>query len=172
MRKVIIIDTSILCIWLGIPGKETCGSSNHQWDKPRVEALLQKEANESTTFVLPLASILETGNHIAQAKSRQYEMAQKLAEIMTLVAEEKTPWAAFTEQSVLWEAEGLKKLAAEWPNLAKQKISIGDATIKTVAEYYAKIGFRVEIITGDDGLKAYEPTSPIPTPRRRRSSES
>lgn len=172
MRKVIIIDTSILCIWLGIPGKETCGSGTNQWDKSRVEALLQKEEKESTTFVLPLASILETGNHITQAKSRQYEMAHKLAEIMTLVAEEKTPWAAFTEQSVLWEAEGLKKLAAEWPNLAKQKISIGDATIKTVAEYYAKIGFRVEIITGDDGLKAYEPTSPIPTPRRRSSSES
>jgi AAA15 family ATPase/GTPase len=49
----------------------------------------------------------------AQAKLKQYEMAQALAEIMVKAADEKTPWAAFTDQSVLWEAEGLRKLAAE-----------------------------------------------------------
>jgi predicted ATPase len=105
----------------------------------------------------------------AQAKLKQYEMAQALAEIMVKAADEKTPWAAFTDQSVLWEAEGLRKLAAAWPNLAVQKISIGDATIKTVAEYYARIGFQVEILTGDDGLKAYQPTTPASTPKRWRS---
>jgi hypothetical protein len=70
---------------------------------------------------------------------------------------------------VLWDTQGLKNLAAEWPELAKQKISIGDATIKSVAEYYAKTGFTVEILTGDVGLKAYQPATPVPTPRRRRS---
>lgn len=169
MRKVLIIDTSILCVYLGVPGKDTCGSDKNQWDKKRVDDLLQKEEKESTTFVLPLAAIVETGNHIAQASSKRYEMAQALAEIMAKAADEKTPWAAFTDQSVLWEAEGLKKLAVEWPNLAVQKISIGDATIKTVAEYYAKVGFQVEILTGDEGLKAYQPTRPLPSPRRRRS---
>ncbi|HAA27437.1 MAG TPA: hypothetical protein DCE56_06820 [Cyanobacteria bacterium UBA8553] len=169
MRKVLIIDTSILCVYLGVPGKDTCGSDKNKWDKKRVDDLLQKEAQESTTFVLPLAAIVETGNHIAQASSKRYEMAQTLAEIMAKAADEKTPWAAFTDQSVLWEAQGLKNLAAQWPNLAVQKISIGDATIKTVAEYYAKIGFQVEILTGDDGLKAYQPTTPVPKPRRRRS---
>ena len=32
MKKVLIIDTSILCVWLKVPGKETCGtkrSPNH-----------------------------------------------------------------------------------------------------------------------------------------------
>jgi hypothetical protein len=169
MRKVLIIDTSILCVYLGVPGKDTCGSDKNQWDKKRVDEFLKKEEKESTTFVLPLAAIVETGNHIAQAKLKQYEMAQALAEIMVKAADEKTPWAAFTDQSVLWEAEGLRKLAKEWPNLAVQKISIGDATIKTVAEYYAKIGFQVEILTGDDGLKAYQPTTPASTPKRRRS---
>ena len=169
MRKVLIIDTSILGVYLGVPGKDTCGSDKNQWDKKRVDDLLKKEEKESTTFVLPLAAIVETGNHIAQASSKRYEMAQALAEIMAKAADEKTPWAAFTDQSILWEAEGLKKLAVEWPNLAVQKISIGDATIKTVAEYYAKIGFQVEILTGDDGLRAYQPTTPVPMPRRRRS---
>lgn len=51
MKKVIIIDTSILCVYLEIAGKDTCGNDNNKWDKKRVDALLQKEEQESTTFV-------------------------------------------------------------------------------------------------------------------------
>ncbi|HEY9747165.1 MAG TPA: hypothetical protein V6C63_00585 [Allocoleopsis sp.] len=169
MRKVLIIDTSILCVWLQIPGKTTCGSSSNQWNKERVEKVLEAEIRAATTLVLPLATILETGNHIAQASSQGYETAQALAKLMAAAADEKTPWAAFTDQSVLWEAEALKKLAVEWPNLAARRISIGDATIKTVAEHYARSGYQVEIFTGDEGLKAYEPPVPVKPPRRRRS---
>ena len=75
------------------------------------------------------------------------------------------PWAAFTSQSELWSEENLKKLADEWPKLAASKISIGDATIKDVAEFYTESGFSVEILTGDGGLKAYEPKA-IKVPRR------
>ncbi len=28
MKKVLVVDTSVLCVWLKVPGKETCGSSN------------------------------------------------------------------------------------------------------------------------------------------------
>lgn len=28
MRKVLVIDTSVLYVWLKVPGKETCGPSN------------------------------------------------------------------------------------------------------------------------------------------------
>jgi len=38
-----------------------------------------------------------------------------------------------------------------------------------VADYYSKIGFTVEILTGDGGLKAYEPTRVVHTPRRRKN---
>ncbi|MGL4375199.1 MAG: hypothetical protein ACRCT1_02075, partial [Microcoleaceae cyanobacterium] len=83
MRKVLIIDTSILCVWLQVPGKETCGSDKNQWNKERLEPILADEEKKKTIFVLPLATIVETGNHIAQAKSKRYEIAQKLAEIIT-----------------------------------------------------------------------------------------
>lgn len=169
MKKVLIIDTSILCVYLKVPGKDTCGSNKDQWNKQRVDDLLEKEVQSSTTFVLPLAAIIETGNHIAQAGTKRYEIAQDLAEIILKTATEETPWAAFTEQSVFWDIQGLKNLAEEWPELAKQKISIGDATIISVANYYAKTGVEVEILTGDEGLKPYESITPIPTPRRRRS---
>ncbi|MCW5258880.1 hypothetical protein [Verminephrobacter eiseniae] len=58
-------------------------------------------------------------------------------------------------------------MARTWPALAAGGTSIGDATIKHVAEYYAKAGYAVEIMTGDQGLKAYQPIAPIPRPRRR-----
>lgn len=82
-------------------------------------------------------------------------------------ADENTPWAAFSDQSLLWSPEKLKILSDTWPELADQKLSLGDATIKDVAEYYAQMGFQVEILTGDQGLKAYEPLAPVVIPRRR-----
>lgn len=50
--------------------------------------------------------------------------------------DEESPWAAFSDQSVLWFRfpERLKALVDSWPNLAAQKLSQGDVTIKDVAE--------------------------------------
>jgi hypothetical protein len=169
MKRVLIIDTSILCVWVDVPGMETCGPDVDKWNKQRVDAKLSEELEKKTTFVLPLASIIETGNHISQAEHSRRERGNALADLMRKSADEESPWAAFSDQSVLWSPEKLKDLADAWPNLAAQKLSLGDATIKDVAEHYAQLGFTVEILTGDQGLKAYEPTAPVSVPRRRRS---
>lgn len=137
-------------------------------NKQRVDAKLSEELEQKTTFVLPLASIIETGNHISQAGHSRKERGEALADLMRKSADEKSPWAAFSDQSVLWSPEKLKALADSWPDLAAQKLSLGDATIKDVAEYYAQLGYAVEILTGDQGLKAYEPVALIAVPRRRR----
>ena len=76
MQRVIIIDTSILCCWLSVPNKETCGSTDDQWDYERVDNFLKEAAKEDVTFVLPLASIIETGNHIAHATRNRYDLAE------------------------------------------------------------------------------------------------
>lgn len=89
---------------------------------------------------------------------------------MKMAAEEETPWAAFTDQQDLWDPDGLKRLAEEWPTLAVQGVSLGDATIKSVAERYAKLGFYVEIL-GDAGLKSFEPVLPS-KPKKRRERRS
>lgn len=168
MSKVLIIDTSILCVWLNIPGMETCGSDSDRWDQARVEQKIDAELAVKTTFVLPMATLIETGNHIAQAPHSRWERAQALADIMQKSAQDLEPWAAFSHQSDLWSPEGLQRLAEDWPDLAKQGISIGDATIKDVAEFYAQSRFEVEILTGDEGLKSYEPVAPLDVPRRRK----
>jgi hypothetical protein len=168
VRKVLIIDTSILCVWLEIPGMETCGPQADSWDKPRVDEKINRETTAATTLVLPLASIIESGNHIAQSRHSRRERGEALADLMRRSADEQTPWAAFSDQSVLWSPEKLKSLADRWPNMAAQNLSLGDATIKDVAEYYSLMGNEVEILTGDKGLKAYEPMVPTEIPRRRR----
>lgn len=167
-RKVLILDTSILCCWLRVPGKDTAGSGQDRWDYGRIDQILAVERAQGSTFVLPIASLIETGNHIAQCNGNRYVLATSLSQHLSDATDAASPWAAFTDQSALWEPAGLLELVRIWPDLAVGGTSIGDATIKHVAEYYAQAGFAVEILTGDDGLKAYEPIKPIVIPRRRK----
>ncbi|GAB3480550.1 hypothetical protein [Azotobacter salinestris] len=167
-RRVLILDTSVLCCWLLVPGKEEAGPTGDRWNHARISQLLEEEQKKRSTLVLPLATLIETGNHIAQAADQRFERAQELAQYLREAANAQSPWAAFTDQTELWQADNLLRLADSWPAQAAQKLSIGDATIKDVAEHYAKAGFEVEILTGDAGLKASEPIQPVPIPRRRR----
>lgn len=167
--KVIIFDTSVLCCWLQVPGKETCGPANDRWDYTRIRQKVDDETANNSTFVLPLASIIETGNHIAFASGNRFQLAQSLADLIRKTVTESDPWAAFGHQNELWSREKLLALADNWPELAKQGLGIGDTTIKNVADYYAQTNtIAVEILTGDQGLKAYQPTTTVPQPRRRR----
>lgn len=167
-QRVLILDTSVLCCWLRVPGKDTAGPEHDRWTPERINVLIEQEKVRRSTFVLPMATLIETGNHIAQAPSLRFECAQELAKHLCAAADAQSPWAAFTEQSSLWEAAQLRKLGEVWPPLAAARISIGDATIKDVAEYYARAGCEVEIVTGDEGLKAYQPVQPARLPRRRK----
>lgn len=166
-RRVLVLDTSILCCWLSIPGKETAGPADDQWDQRRVSELLDREGREGSTFVLPIATLIETGNHIAQAPHSRYEKACELVGHLRLAAESTNPWTAFTEQSELWGVDNLNRLACEWPNLAARRVAMGDATIKFIADHYSVAGYSVEIVTADAALKAYEPRKSSAVPRRR-----
>ncbi|MEA2060047.1 MAG: hypothetical protein U9P10_05940 [Thermodesulfobacteriota bacterium] len=79
MRKVLIMDTSILCVWLGVPGMATCGPDNDKWNKPGVDTKINAEIETQATLVLPFATLIETGNHIAQAGHSRREKAVKLS---------------------------------------------------------------------------------------------
>jgi len=167
-RKVVVIDTSVLCVWLRVPGKETCGPSSDIWTYDRADVELSKEKMNNSTLVLPIATIIETGNHIAQAISRRFEIGLKLRDIIKKTADEETPWAAFVEQNKLWTPEALVRLADDWVNHVAAGSSLGDRTIIDVVNYYSQAGFEVRILTGDQDLESYEPPKPPLVPRRRR----
>ena len=166
MRDILVIDTSILCVWLDIPGKETCGTADDLWDRTRVARFFEIEERRGTLFVLPLAAIIETGNHIAQSR-KAWECAIALCEIIMKSLDSTSPWVEFSQQDVLWSRTNLSKLISDWPEYAKAKFSIGDMTIRFVAEFYSEMGYDVHIFTGDAGLKSYEPATKPLIPRRR-----
>lgn len=148
-KKVLVLDTSILCCWLRVPGKDTAGTAHDRWDHDRISKILVAERAAESIFVLPIASLIETGNHISQCNGNRHDLATSLSRHLSDAADANSPWAAFTDQSALWETSNLIELARIWPALAVGGTSIGDATIKHVAEYYAQAGYIVEILTGD-----------------------
>lgn len=105
-----------------------------------------------------------------QINGDKKDPAEELVNIIYSAIDSATPWAAFEEQKDLWESEGLKKLVEEWRKTVHSKQSLADASIVTVANKYRDLGYCVEILTGDGGLKAYEPRELelIYTPRRRK----
>ena len=58
MSSICIIDTSVFLNLLNVPGKNQ--------DKDTVTASFTEYAELGATFILPMATIIETGNHIAQ----------------------------------------------------------------------------------------------------------
>ncbi|MBD5187678.1 MAG: hypothetical protein HDR45_05740 [Bacteroides sp.] len=169
MRKAIILDTSILCVWLRVPGKETCGPDGNRWTFDSVKQKIDSEIKAGSTLIMPLTSIIETGNHIAQAHGDKHDVVNSFVEHIENAIDGNVPWAAFTEQSGLIDSEALKKTLSAWKETALAGQSFGDALIVAVAKYYAAYNITVEIFTGDMGLKAYEPAAPKgPQPRRRK----
>ena len=147
----------------------SAGPDDDKWDFMRVKQKIDEEIENGTFFVLPLAVIIETGNHIAHAHANRREVAYDFADLMEKTLDNTSPWAAFTQQSELWNPEGLKKLALRWRDTAESGQSLGDASIVDVANYYYKIDYEVEIFTGDVGLKAFEPSPRENKPKPRRS---
>ena len=156
MAKVLIIDTSIMCVWLKVPGKKTAGKNNeHTYDM--VYRHIEDEKKKGTKLVLPIATIIETGNHIAHAEGNKERSAKELSNIILNAAEGISPWIAIDMQNTLWQTDNLSKLVEEWKNtVISEAQSIGDAAIVQIAQHFASSGIEVEIFTGDGGLKNYE----------------
>lgn len=53
MQKVLIIDTSILCVYLKVPFMDKCGPDDNQWDYQRVNEKINDEICQKSLLVLP-----------------------------------------------------------------------------------------------------------------------
>jgi hypothetical protein len=121
MRKIYIMDTSVLCVYLKIPGKDTCGSNDIFWDYSKADQKIQEIIRKQETIVLPLATIIETGNHIAQIKNEHAReaIAMPFLDIFKDQLSGKNPWVSFTEHTIL--EQQLQKISEVWELLAKRK---------------------------------------------------
>ena len=163
--KILILDTSVLCVFLDIPDWNTCDGEiklNHELAVKEIDE--RKKAGWK--FVLPVACVIETGNHIVHCKGDKYHLAKLLIELIIAALEGKSPWIVFTENLEIWKLTNIKWLIG-WADHAVAGLSLADKTIAYIADDYFRNGFEVEIFTCDQPLKAYQPTPPPMTPRRR-----
>jgi len=154
--QVHFVDTSILCCLLRIPN--FCDNQYME-----VEAELLSIINRSDTLILPLASIIETGNHIAHIGDGRIRrtIARKFAQYLRDTADNTAPWSL---TNLEWTPDDLRKFADLFPEQAMRQVGFGDMSIIDAFNDYVKRvpGVSVRIWSTDGHLMAYtHEASPI-----------
>ncbi|MDI4648040.1 hypothetical protein [Cohnella hashimotonis] len=157
-----IIDTSILCNIINIPHM----NQNHR--EVIVELALLQEDNQQT-LILPLATIIETGNHIAHIAdgNLRRERAQTMSELIKRTVNDQAPWTYFGQE---FEREDLLEISGAVVEHAVMEIGIGDLSIVQVYKKYKDIVpaiGSIRIWSLDNHLKSYY--EEMPAIRRRRN---
>lgn len=124
MARICIIDTSVFCNILKVPKK----SQKHD----ETLLLFQKYLQLSYTFLLPMATIYETGNHIAQNGDGQRR--RQIAEIFVDQVQNaflgKSPWVPTPFDA----PEEFSAWLSLFPDEAMREIGVGDLSIIKVFE--------------------------------------
>ncbi|HLN65347.1 MAG TPA: hypothetical protein VK464_27815 [Symbiobacteriaceae bacterium] len=148
MRWIHIPDTSIMVCLLNLP--EKCNNPAPIWDE------LERYAKDppTHTVVLPVATIIETGNHIAHRSKQRHEYAMKFAGFLNATALEKAPWVYGPWP---YDNDLLSRLAADFPPLAAQGVGGADTSlIATFNRYIETVpNVSVRIWSLDTHLKGY-----------------
>lgn len=159
--NVRFIDTSVMTNLLEVPGK--CGEAKaikEQWN----EVLQSKDV-----LILPVATIIETGNHIAHIADGNIRrtIAGKFGEYLRKTAEGEAPWQLY---GIELDKEGLLYLADHIEENATYEIGVGDMSIVYAYEQYKEktpaIG-SIMIWSTDTHLQGYREENVSMSSRRR-----
>ena len=151
MSNVHFVDTSVLVELLNIPQK----SKNHQAIKAEYEELTKNK----DIFILPVAVLIETGNHIAHISDGNVRrnIAIKFAEFLKKAVNHENNLNVMPELS----ENVLKKVIDCFPSQAQAEVGFGDTSIiEQFKDYWSNhqpIG-HMRIWSLDDHLSAYEMT--------------
>lgn len=87
MSTITLVDTSVLCEILQVPDKCEPAKSF------QVVAELDRRWKAGERLVIPLTAVIETGNHIAQAKKGdRHEVARRFVALLRESLAGKSPW--------------------------------------------------------------------------------
>lgn len=128
MNKVHFIDTSVLTNLLNVPGK------NERYNEAKKEYEILARAGDS--FVLPIAVLVETGNHIAHASngSARRDCALKLVTIVEKAIKAEDNWNIVPSIPV----EVMSRIMEQFPDKAMAATGFGDVSIVEQFEEYWK----------------------------------
>jgi len=117
--SICIVDTSVFCNIIEVP--------NLCQDRDQVLDRLEQLIDEGSTLLLPLATIYETGNHIAKngdGRERR-NAAERFGTQVDLALRGENP---FTPTDINEEDE-LRRWLVQFPDYAEQEVGFGDMSI-------------------------------------------
>lgn len=159
--NVRIIDTSVLVNILNIPNM----NENHDKAIDEFNKLIERDQD---TLILPLATIIETGNHISHIPNGNIrrEKAILFSKYLEKTAKDEAPWEYYCKEL---NKNDLLTIAYEFPNCAIRETGIGDMSIIRAYEKYKDeipaIG-SIMIWSFDAHLQGYKEELTLP-PRRK-----
>ena len=149
MIEIHLIDTSVLCNVLSVPFRDQ--------DKAKALSEFTRLVKQrGCSLLLPIATIYETGNHIAQSgtSNQRLAVAQKFVEFVQAALSAEPPWTLTPlpnhEEMGLW--------LAEFPFKAQAQTGLCDLSIiKTFDQQCAlNPNARVRIWSYDEHLMSYD----------------
>jgi hypothetical protein len=155
MTRVLFIDTSVLCEIVAVPGKS---------QRPdEVARVLEEYETAGIQLVLPIATVIETGNHIAQAVDGQARRscAERFCNLLRATATGRAPWVL---HSVSWDERMIRLLCDGLPTTGSfvdlagaGVLGTGDLSILAESELFAARTAHLEVgvWTHDEKLSAY-----------------
>ncbi|RTZ75583.1 MAG: hypothetical protein DSZ00_01695 [Gammaproteobacteria bacterium] len=145
---ICLVDTSIFCNILEVPGR--CQ------DKQRVVDELEQKIGEESNLLLPLAAIVETGNHIAHCTNggARRKVAKRFVKQVRMAIEGTAPWVV---TPLPGKSDWLTWLE-EFPDTAMRGVGIGDLSILKAFEQQCRLHpmRRVMIWSLDVALDGYD----------------
>ena len=146
--SICLIDTSVFCNLLRVPDRD----QHHATVVAELRQLIQANA----TLLLPLAAVVETGNHIAQhGDGRQRrQAADRFVKEVTAAIEGSAPWTP----TPFFELDSVRTWLAEFPDHAMRGFGLGDLFIVKEWQRQCKLhaGRRVFIWSLDGHLSGYD----------------
>lgn len=125
MNKVHFVDTSVLDNLLNVPGKNQ--------DHYTINEEYKQLAENGDTFVLPVAVLVETGNHIAQARGGdRFALASTFASLVSDAVNGEGNWHVRPAIS----DSVLKSILSQYPEKASGSTGFGDVSIIEQFEEY------------------------------------
>lgn len=126
MSTVTLVDTSVLCELLQVPGK--CDQNRF--------ALLNEEldvrAERGERLVIPVTAVIETGNHIAQCQGDRHAAARRLVKLLVRAASHDAPWTVLDtrfDQGFLEALRNGDSTGEDLCALAARKVGAGDVAM-------------------------------------------
>lgn len=100
MSKVVFLDTSVLLNLLNVPNKNS--------DYATVLARFKDLVRQRVTLIIPIAAVVEVGNHLAQlAGFERRDRSEQFAGILGQSLKGQTPWVV---SGTTWNADFLAEL--------------------------------------------------------------